>query len=89
MAIAIRVHILLPCIVILSMLVVSSSTRIFRGIPTTMTRDSARLMSQIAFDVQRLNDYRRRATVLDVGTTARVAPEGPDPQHHWVSPGLP
>ncbi|CAN4104221.1 unnamed protein product [Withania somnifera] len=42
---------------------------------------------EFGYDESTLKYYRRRAMLLDA-TTMRVAPEGPDPQHHSISPTM-
>ncbi|GFP78642.1 hypothetical protein PHJA_000007800 [Phtheirospermum japonicum] len=64
--------------IILSLFMGSSSgTR-----PRLLAGNDARLvLYKLGFDENKLGYYRRRAILLDAGPM-RLAPEGPNPQHH-------
>lgn len=80
MAGSIKAAIWFPCIMILSMVLISSGGRISREIPVVSTREfgSRLTLGDVGFDELKLEYYRRRALV----EADRVAPGGPDPQHH-------
>ncbi|CAN4102939.1 unnamed protein product [Withania somnifera] len=44
-------------------------------------------LHEFGYDGSTLEYYRRRAMLLDA-TTMRVAPQGPDAQHHSISPTM-
>ncbi|KAL0301222.1 UNVERIFIED_CONTAM: hypothetical protein Sradi_6399000 [Sesamum radiatum] len=81
--------VLLGMIVIALLYVVSLDARSHsRIISVQESADSPRLMlRRLGFDEPKLEYYRRRAITLDAETT-RVAPGGPDPQHHSKTPTL-
>lgn len=44
-------------------------------------------LRNFGYDESTLEYYKRRAMLYDIGTT-RVAPQGPDAQHHSISPTM-
>lgn len=75
----VNARVVLLCMFMLSLLfMMSSGARIGPGIMTDKS-ESAHLMRR------ELEYYRRMKIALDAGPT-RVAPGGPDPQHHSKTP---
>lgn len=43
-------------------------------------------LHEFGIEVSKLEYYKRRAALMFDAGTMRVAPDGPDPQHHFKSP---
>ncbi|GFZ07543.1 hypothetical protein Acr_19g0004800 [Actinidia rufa] len=90
MASSMKAQVLLPYsafIVLSLMLVLSSSSRLPRQIPSAKIGDSPipRLRKPSLDELKlELECYGRRsaAVVVDAAESKRAAPDGPDPQHH-------
>jgi len=53
---------------------------------TNQKVDSYALLRQMGFDIHKLHSRQRLA---ETGGADRVAPEGPDPHHHFLPTSLP
>lgn len=82
------VRILLLGMIISFMLIASSCARISPGFAAHEPRGSPHLIwLEFGFDEAKL-EYHRGRKILDAATM-RMAPGGPDPQHHSTPPALP
>ncbi|CAA3005221.1 Hypothetical predicted protein [Olea europaea subsp. europaea] len=86
------VRVLLMSLMIASILTASSSARLSHILLVGRERvaNSMPHLTQREFGIEKfqLEYYRRREALMLNAGTMRVAPEGPDPQHHSKSPTL-
>lgn len=75
---------MLLCTLIVTSMIQGCCHEVIKG---PIIRPHGLSLREFGYDESTLEYYKRRAMLLDVGTM-RVAPQGPDAQHHSQSPTM-